>query len=426
MTVALLFGLFALLVIVGIPIGVAMGVASVVMLLVDPIFDPVIMAQRMPQGLHSFPQLAIPFFIFAGHLLNQAGIAARIFAFARALVGHIHGGLAHVNIVASMIFAGMSGVAAADAAGLGAIEVRAMRRAGFTPEFAAAVTAASALIGPIIPPSVVMVLYAVMAQVSIGDMFLAGIVPGLLMGALLMGMVYALALSGRITVPVDHRATLPQLGRAFVDALPALMAPTLLVGGLLLGVATPTELGALTCLYAIILGIAYRSLNWRRLAVAMSETVSTTGVILFLIAVGVPFSWLVAVNNLPQLLADTLLNLSDDPLVIMLFINLGLLVAGAVMETAAILLIAVPLVYPLVLAIGIDPVHFGIIMVLNLVIGVTTPPFGMILFIMMDVAKVRMGGLVRALVPFYIPVFLVLILIVLFPEITMTLPEALQ
>ncbi len=423
MTIAALFLIFGVLVVLQVPIAFAMGASGAVYLLLDGLFAPTVMVQRMAPGLHSFPLLAIPLFILAGHLLNHAGIAARIFAFASTLVGHIRGGLAHVNVVASIIFAGMSGVAAADAAGLGAIEVRAMRKAGFSAPFSAAITAASAIIGPIVPPSVIMVLYAVMARVSIGDMFLAGILPGLVMGLLLMAMIYWLALTGRIVAPVSKRATLPSLWTAFVRALPALLAPVGLVGGLLLGVATPTELGALVCIYALFLGAIYRQFTLGRLLAAFSETVTSCGVILLLVAVGVPFGWIVAIKNLPQLFSETLVSISADPLVILLMINLGLLIAGAVMETAAILLIAVPMLYPLMQVMQIDPIHFGIVVVLNLVIGVTTPPFGMILFIMMDVAKVRMGELVRAMLPFYVPLFAVLALVILFPDFTLFVPR---
>ncbi|MEZ5905219.1 MAG: TRAP transporter large permease [Geminicoccaceae bacterium] len=423
MTIAVLFLIFGVLVVLQVPIAFAMGASGAVYLLLDGLFAPTVMVQRMAPGLHSFPLLAIPLFILAGHLLNHAGIAGRIFAFASTLVGHIRGGLAHVNVVASIIFAGMSGVAAADAAGLGAIEVKAMRKAGFTAPFSAAITAASAIIGPIVPPSVIMVLYAVMARVSIGDMFLAGILPGLVMGLLLMAMVYWLALTGRIQAPVSKCATLPSLWTAFVRALPALLAPVGLVGGLLLGVATPTELGALVCIYALLLGAIYRQFTLGRLLAAFSETVTSCGVILLLVAVGVPFGWIVAIKNLPQLFSETLVSISADPLVILLLINLGLLIAGAVMETAAILLIAVPMLYPLMQVMQIDPIHFGIVVVLNLVIGVTTPPFGMILFIMMDVAKVRMGELVRAMLPFYIPLFAVLALVILFPDFTLFVPR---
>lgn len=422
-TLLLMLVIFAILLILEVPVVFAMLASSVSYMLIDGLFPVTVIVQRMAPGLESFPFLAIPTFILAGNLLNQTGVAERIFAFALALVGHVRGSLAHVNVIASIIFAGMSGVAAADAAGLGAIEVRAMKKAGFTASFSAAITASSSIIGPIIPPSVIMVLYAVMAQVSIGDMFLAGILPGLLMGGVLMITVYVLAVTGRIVAPVRQRSTSSEVGRTFLRALPALFAPALLVGGLLLGVATPTELGALTCAYAILLGLSYRTLSWERLIYALRETVASCGIILFLVAVGIPFSWIIAVNNLPSILTDGILSISSDPLVVLLIITAGLFIAGMVMEPTPILLIAVPMVYPLIQAVGIDPVHFGVVVVLNLVIGVTTPPIGMILFIMMDVAKVSLRDLCVAMLPFYIPLLLLLALVILVPGLTTFLPN---
>lgn len=420
---ALMLIVFAVLLLMQVPVAFAMLASSVSYMLIDGIFPVTIIIQRMAPGLESFPFLAIPTFILAGNLLNQTGVAERIFAFALSLVGHIRGSLAHVNVMASIIFAGISGVAAADAAGLGAIEVRAMKKAGFSNEFSAAITAASSIIGPIIPPSVIMVVYAVMAQVSIADMFLAGILPGLVMGLVLMLTVYLLAVSGRIAAPVRPRAEIPEIGRAFLRALPALAAPVLLVGGLLLGVATPTELGALTCFYALVLGLAYRTLSLDRLYYALRETVVSCGMILFLIAVGIPFSWIIAVNNLPAMLTESILGISSDPLTVLLIISAGLFVAGMVMEPTPILLIAVPMVYPLIQAVGIDPIHFGVVVVINVVIGITTPPVGMILFIMMDVAKVSMGRLVVAMLPFYVPLFLLLGLLIVYPPLTTFLPN---
>lgn len=423
MTLTLLFVVFAVLLLLEVPVAFAMLAASVVYMLVDGLFPITVIVQRMAPGLNSFPFLAIPLFILAGNLLNQTGVANRIFAFALSLVGHIRGSLGHVNVLASIIFAGMSGVAAADAAGLGAIEVRAMKKAGFGAAFSAAITASSSIIGPIIPPSVIMVLYAVMAQVSIADMFLAGIIPGLLMGLFLMATVYFLARSGRIEAPVLPRAPAIDIGRTFVRAIPALMAPGFLVGGLLLGVATPTELGALTCAYAVLLGIVYRTLTITRLLYALRETVAVCGVILFLIAVGMPFGWIIAVNNLPALLTDSILALTANPILVLLIISGGIFVAGMVMEPTPILLIAVPMVYPVIQAVGIDPVHFGIVIILNVVIGVTTPPIGMILFIMMDVAQVSMRQLTMAMLPFYIPLVAMLFLLIFIPGIALFLPN---
>jgi TRAP-type transport system large permease protein len=423
MSLILLFGLFAVLVAIEVPVGFAMALAAIGVIVIDQPVPITIVVQRMASGLDSFPILAIPLFILAGHLLNRAGIATRIFEFASAMVGHIRGGLAHVNVVASMIFAGMSGVAQADAAGLGVIEVKAMKEEGFPVAFAAAVSAASAIIGPIIPPSVIMVVYAVTVQVSVADLFLAGFLPGILMGLMLMAMIYVMVRTGYVPAPRQPRATLPQLGRAFVRALPALMAPILLTAGILLGIATPTELGALTVVYAIILGFINKELTWAEVLEATIETFITYGVLVYIIACAVPFGWLVAVTNAPTQLADFLFSLTDNKYAILALINVMLLIVGCFMETTAILLIATPTLFPLIKQLGIDPVHFGIIMIVNLLIGTLTPPFGVILFIMMDIAKCSFGTMVRAVLPFYVPLFLTLMVITYWADFVLFIPR---
>lgn len=414
----LLFGLIA----IEVPVAFALIAAALGWLL---FFSPVPMSlvvQRMTSGIDSFPLLAIPLFVLAGNLLNSGGIASRIFEFAMALVGHIRGGLAQVNIAASLVFAGMSGVAQADAAGLGTVEIREMRRRGFDPAFSAAVTAASAIVGPIIPPSVIMVLYGVLAQVSIGDLFLAGIVPGVLVGLLLMGTVWLLAATGRVKAPLEPRMRAPAIWRSFLRAIPALMAPVILVVGLLSGVATPTELGAITVVYAAALGFWYRELTWRRLTRAIQETFVTAGVLVFIMAAAVPFGWAIAVNNVPANLAAAMLEITQNPWLILLMINVLLLVVGCIMETTAILLIAVPTLLPLILMLGIDPVHFGLVIVLNLLIGATTPPFGVLLFIVQHISQTSFAAVVRAFLPFYVPLLLGLALITYWPGLSLWLP----
>lgn len=423
MSLILLFGFFAVLVAIEVPVGFAMALAAIGVIVIDQPVPITIVVQRMASGLDSFPILAIPLFILAGHLLNRAGIATRIFEFASAMVGHIRGGLAHVNVVASMIFAGMSGVAQADAAGLGVIEVKAMKEEGFPAAFAAAVSAASAIIGPIIPPSVIMVVYAVTVQVSVADLFLAGFLPGILMGFLLMSMIYVMVRTGYVPAPRQPRATLPQLGRAFVRALPALMAPILLTAGILLGIATPTELGALTVVYAIVLGFINRELTWAEILEATIETFVTYGVLVYIIACAVPFGWLVAVTEAPTKLADFLFSLTENKYAILALINVMLLIVGCFMETTAILLIATPTLFPLIKQIGIDPIHFGIIMIVNLLIGTLTPPFGVILFIMMDIAKCSFAEMVRAVLPFYVPLFLSLLVITYWADFVLFIPR---
>ena len=423
MSLILLFGLFAVLVAIEVPVGFAMALAAIGVIVIDQPVPITIVIQRMASGLDSFPILAIPLFILAGHLLNRAGIATRIFEFASAMVGHIRGGLAHVNVVASMIFAGMSGVAQADAAGLGVIEVKAMKEEGFPAPFAAAVSAASAIIGPIIPPSVIMVVYAVTVQVSVADLFLAGILPGILMGFFLMAMIYVMVRTGYVPAPRQPRATLPQLGRSFVRALPALAAPILLTAGILAGIATPTELGALTVVYAIILGFINKELTWAEVLEATIETFITYGVLVYIIACAVPFGWLVAVTDAPTQLAEFLFSLTDNKYAILALINVMLLIVGCFMETTAILLIATPTLFPLIKQLGIDPVHFGIIMIVNLLIGTLTPPFGVILFIMMDIAKCSFATMVRAVLPFYVPLFFTLMVITYWADFVLAIPR---
>ncbi len=423
MTLGLLFGLFAVLLVIELPVGFALALSSLGVVWFEGTVPITILVQRMASGIESFPFLAIPLFILAGNLMNRGGIAERIYGFALALVGHIRGGLAHVNVLASMIFAGMSGVAQADAAGIGTIEIKHMRENGYDPAFAAAVSAASAVIGPIIPPSVIMVVYAVNAQASVADLFLAGFIPGVLMGLALMAMIWWLAATGRITAPLLPRATMPQLRGSFVAAAPALFAPVLLVGGILLGVATPTELGAITVVYAIALGFLQRELTWRDVWDATAETLITYGILVFIVAAAVPFGWVVAVTEAPQKLADLLLGLSENKWVILGIINVMLLIAGCFMETTAILLIATPTFLPLVKALGVNEVHFGLIMVVNLLIGALTPPFGILLFITMDIAKVSFAAIVRAILPFYVPLAVCLLMVTYWPEMVLFLPQ---
>lgn len=419
----LLLVILAILVLLEMPIAFALPTAALLYLVIADTVPPMLVVQRIASGLESYVLLAIPLFILAGNLFNSAGIAARIFDFAVACVGHIRGSLGHVNIVASVIFSGMSGIAQADAAGLGAVEVREMKRHGFTPEFSAAITAVSSIIGPIIPPSGIMIIYAVLANVSVPDLFLAGIAPGVAMSVVLMGVVYWLASTGRITAPVVPRRTPAQIGRAFWRALPALAAPVFLIAGILTGFATPTQLGALTAVYAILVGFATRDLTPALLWKAIRDTVVTCGVLVFIIAAATPFSAILAIEGVPQQLAGLLLSISDNPLIVLLIVNVALLVFGTVMDTTAILLVAVPVLVPVMSMLGIDPVHFGIVMVVNLLIGTLTPPFGILLFVMTEVAKVDYRPLLRQVAPFYIPLFLFLLIVTYWPALSLTFPD---
>ena len=426
MILAALFVVFLGLVALETPIAFALGLASLSYLLLEGRTPLVILVQRMTSGLDSFPFLALPLFVLAGMVFSQSGIARRIYDFARALVGHITGGLAHVNVVGSMIFAGMSGTAQADAAGLGIIEIEEMKAEGFDPAFSAAVTAASAIIGPIIPPSVIMVIFCVMTEVSVADMFIGGIIPGLIMGFALMAMIYWMAATGRVYAPTRPRASLAEVGRTFWRALPALVAPIFLTGGLLIGVATPTELGALAVVYGVVLGFVYRELGWRDLWKLLGDAALMYGILVFIVSVAFPFGWLVAINQVPATVAKWILGLTTNPWMILLLINLVLFVAGCFMETTAILIISVPVFFPLAQKLGIDPVHFGMIVIVNLLIGTNTPPFGISLFITMQIARVSFAAITRAVMPFLIPMIGTLLLITFFPQLVLFLPRLLR
>ena len=422
MSILVLMGLFLVLLALEVPVAFAMIFSAFVFILTGPGLPDTIVIQRMTGGLDSFPLLAIPLFVLAGHLFNRAGISERIFDFASALAGHMRGGLAQVNIAASIIFAGMSGVAQADAAGLGAVEIRQMRERGYSPGFAAAVTAASSIIGPVIPPSVIMVIYAVTAQVSLTDLFLAGIVPGLLMGASLMIMVNLLVRFGYEQAPRSSLASLKHLGETFWKALPALIAPVFLVLGMLTGVATPTELGALIVVYAALLGFLNRELTIRGLFDTLAMSAVTTGVLVFIIAAAFPFGWLISVQNLPGILVEFMRSLTENPNVLLLILNIALLIAGLFMETTAIILVATPALLPLILSYGIDPVHFGVVMIINLLICALTPPFGIILFICKHIAQISFAQMIRSILPFYIPLRIVLLSLTYFPQLVLWLP----
>lgn len=424
--VAVMLVSFGLLLVLGVPVAFAMLMSSGVALAVQGTFPLMIIVQRIAPGLDSFPLLAIPLFVLAGNLLNTSGIAQRIFDFANTLVGHVKGGLAHVNVIASMIFAGMSGVATADAAGLGRIEMEQMRRAGYETPFSAAITAASSIIGPIIPPSVIMVLYSVSTGVPLTDMFLAGLLPGVLLGGFLMAAIFVMAHTGRIALPpLQKKATPSEVSRHFLRALPALLAPVFLLAGLLLGIATPTELGAIIAIYAIALGFLQGEFRWRDVLDAVTSTVRTCGVLVFIVAAAVPFGWIVAVTGVSGRLAEAINAITTTPWQVLMIINAIILIAGMFLETSALILIAIPVFWPTITAAGIDPLHFGIVLILTVLIGAVTPPFGLILFVLMDVVKIGMRPLVRALLPFVFAMALLVVLLTLVPEISLVVPQML-
>ena len=421
MLLAILFGVLFGLIILGVPVAIALAGASTVFLLVDGHVPTVVVAHRMVNGVNSFPLLAVPFFILAGNLMNTAGITERIFDFAKSLVGWMRGGLGHVNIGASVIFAGMSGAAVADAGGLGAIEIKAMRDANYDAGFSVGITAASSTIGPIIPPSLPMVIYGVVAGASIGQLFAAGFVPGLLMAVALMVMVAFYA--RRRGYPRDQAFRFSVLGRTFLRAFLALLTPVIIVGGILSGAFTPTEAAIAACAWAMFLGVVvYRTLTFRRLLRVSMDTIETTAVVLFIVGAAAIFAWILTSNRVPEQFAGLILSVSDNWIVVLLLINLILLVVGCFMETVAAITILVPVLLPVAQHVGIDPVHFGVILVLNLMIGLLTPPVGMVLYVLSRVSKVPFERCVAATAPFLVPLFIVLALVTFVPAITMWLP----
>lgn len=416
-----LFVLVLVLIMVGVPVAIALAGSSAMFILIEGRVPDVVVIHRMVNGVDSFPLLAIPFFILAGNLMNTSGITERIFDFAKAIFGWMRGGLGHVNVGASVIFAGMSGAAVADAGGLGAIEIKAMRDANYDPGFAVGITAASSTIGPIIPPSLPMVIYGVVAGASIGQLFAAGFVPGLLMAASLMVMIALYARWRKY--PIDQAFSFTVLWSTFKRAFLSLLTPLIIVGGILSGAFTPTEAAIAACAWAMILGLfVYRTLTLKRFLRVSFDTIETTSVVLFIVAAASIFAWILTSNRAPEQFAALILTISDNPWIVLLLINLILLVVGCFLETVAAITILTPVLLPIAIKMGIDPVHFGVIMVLNLMIGLLTPPIGMVLYVLSRVSGVPFERCVTATAPFLVPLFFVLILITFVPALTMWLP----
>jgi len=415
----LLIVVFVLLVI-GAPVTVALGVGSLLFILMEGT-PSVVVLHRMVSGIDSFPLIAVPFFILAGHLMNSAGITTRIFEFAKAMVGWMHGGLGHVNIGASIVFAGMSGAAVADAGGLGTIEIKAMRDAGYDDDFSVGITAASSTIGPIIPPSLPLVIYGVMASVSIGELFAAGVIPGLLMGVSLMIMVTLYA--RKRNYPRDAAFSFIRLWQTFKKAFLPLQTPTIIVGGILSGIFTPTESAIAAVVYALFLGLfVYRSLTWRHILRVSMDTIETSAAILMIVASATIFAWILIDQQVAVILADALLGFSQNKTVILIIIMAVVLLIGCFMETIAAITILVPVLLPIAQQVGIDPVHLGLIVILNLMLGLLTPPVGMVLYVLSKVSGVKFERCVTATAPFLVPLLIVLGLICFIPEIALWLP----
>ncbi len=410
-----------ILIFLGIPIAFSIGFSVFSFSFVNNIPIESIL-QQMIRGIDSFVLLAVPAFIFAGKLMNTGGITKRLFKFANCFTGHIPGGLAHANVVASIIFAGMSGSAVADAGGLGSIEIEAMKDNGYSPGFSTAVTAASSIIGPIIPPSIPAVLYAASAGVSVGRLFIAGIIPGLLLAISMMVLIYYISI--KRGYENRKRATLKEVFQSFLESFYALLAPIIIIGGIIAGIFTPTEAATIAVLYAFVISaFVYREINLKTLYKTILESIIATSVIGIIIAFSFGLSYLLTISQISQRTAQLLLGMTTNPLVILLILNVFFLVVGLFMDPTPAILILTPILIPIVITIGIDPIHFGIVMILNLMIGLITPPVGMCLYAVASIGKVSVEGVMKELLPFFIPAVFILLLLIFFPDLVLFLPN---
>ena len=463
MTPALLISFLAFMA-TGVPVAIAMAASVLIYILLTGDLPAFVVIHRMVSGIDSFPLLAVPFFIMAGNLMNHAGITNRIYNFALSLVGWLKGGPGHVNIIGSVIFAGMSGTAIADAAGLGTIEIKAMKDKGYDLGFSVGVTAASATLGPIIPPSLPFVIYGMMANVSVGQLFVAGIVPGGVMAILMMLTVawyahvnhwggdiafewvrlakalvelsvvigFPLAMWGLVVAGLPFNvALIAGLAALFAadyrwkfDAVMPIMTPVLLIGGMTTGVFTPTEGAIAACVWALVLGLVwYRTLTWKMLVKVSMDTIETTATVLFIVAAASIFGWMLTATKVTDAVALWVLGFTHSPWVFLLLANLLMLFVGCFLEPTAAITILVPVLMPVVQQLGIDPVHFGLVMVLNLMIGLLHPPMGMVLFVLARVANLSVEKTTMAILPWLIPLLGSLILITYVPAISLWLPR---
>ncbi len=418
-----LFGLaFVALLVLGAPVAFVFLAPSLLYMVVTGT-SLIMVGQTMLQQFTNFVLLAIPLFILAGELMNTAGITARIFAFASTAVGHIRGGLGHVNVLASLIFSGMSGSSAADAAGLGRVEIKAMVEKGYRAPFAAAITAASSTVGPIIPPSIGLVLYGAIAEVGVDWLFMAGLLPGILLGLALMGSIYLEVLTGRERCPTEPFPGVRALARTFSGALLPLLLPFVIVGGIVTGTLTPTEAGCAAVLLALVVGLVHGELRPSELLPALMRAVRATSGIMFILATVGLFAWVLTVEHVPDLVAAAMFSLTEERWILMLLILATLLFLGCFETASANLLIVTPILVPIAPELGIDLVHLGVMLIFALAIGQITPPVGITLFIVTEIARVPMGQIIRATTPYLIAMALALLVVAYWPDLTLWLPR---
>ena len=412
-----------LLIVFGTPIAFALGLASVVGVIATGTLPMEVVVQRTINAIDKSAFLAVPLFIFAGELMNSGGITSRIIGFSRALVGHIRGGLAQVNVVASLFFAGVSGSATADAAALGKVLIPAMRREGFDEDFSVAVTAATATLGPIIPPSVVMIVYASMTNLSIGRLFLAGLLPGLVIGGLFMVLVYLFARAR--AYPTHEWVGFRALLRAFGVAVFALIAPGIIAVGIVGGIFTATEAGGIVAAYALLLGFVYGELTWKRLGAVLWDAAESTGIILFMVATASVIGWLLAVGRFPAMVVNAIGMFGTDYAVVILLIIAILLLIGTVLDGMAAMVILVPVLFPVASQLGVDQIQFAVVVVLCTMIGAITPPVGLLLYVSCQVGDVPFAKLRRTIWAFVAVMVAVTVAVAFIPPLSLWLPYAL-
>lgn len=418
----LLLILFFLMLLMGVPIAVSMGMSAAVVIMVYEL--PLsVLAQRSVNALDSTPLLAVPLFILAANILNASGVTHHIFELMRLFVGRIRGGIAQVTVLVSLIFSGISGAALADIGALGNMQIKMMRAQGYRDEFAAGITIAAATIGPIFPPSIPIIIFAAAAQISAVKLLLAGIVPALIITVML---IVQIAIMARVyNLPRDTtRPSLARIGRQFLISLPALFAPVLLIGGLLSGLFGPTEVAGMTVVYAVLIGkLCYRQLNWQGLVQSARETINATASVLFIVAAAALFAWVLTIDRVPVVVSEFLLGVSENPVILLLIVNVMLLVAGMVLESIAAILIIAPIITPVLSQVGVDPIQLGIVFVLNLMIGLLTPPVGMSLYMVSIIANIPLPKVIRGAIPFLISLILSLLLVTLVPTLSTWLPN---
>ncbi len=423
MTAILMIG-FAIGLIVGLPVAIAMGISGLTAVLVDGRFPALIVPQYLFNGISSFPLMAIPFFILAAEIMTASGLTRSLLRFANDLVGHIRGGLGHVNVLVSMLFAGISGSALADAAGPSAIVMQMMRKIGYTPAYAGAISAATATIGPIIPPSILMVVYAISdSRVTVVGLFLAGVVPGILLGIALMGVNHWISIR-RGYLFRSERPSLIGLAKSFWSAVPALLLPFIIIGGILGGIFTPTEAAAVAAAYALVVGLfVTRGLKLRDILSVFTKSGVVTAAVLLIVSMASIFAWLLTILQIPQSIAAAISNMTNSPSVVVIMLAIFVLLCGLVIDTLPALIILVPVLGPIGDQFGLNPLYFAIMIVLNLTIGMVTPPVGPVLFVISTVGRIRLETLSRAIVPFLLAELLVLALVIAFPAISTTVPK---